>query len=43
MSIREWDCPNCKTHHDRDRNAALNIRNEGIRILNQGGGNPVWC
>jgi len=41
LNIREWDCLNCKTHHDCDSNAALNIRNEGIRIIHFGGGNPV--
>lgn len=41
LDIREWDCPKCETHHDRDGNAALNIRTEGIRILTIDGGNPV--
>ncbi|WP_309235881.1 RNA-guided endonuclease TnpB family protein [Planktothrix sp. FACHB-1365] len=43
LDVREWDCPNCHTHHDRDENAALNIRTEGIRILTEGGGNPVFA
>ncbi|MFM6190887.1 RNA-guided endonuclease InsQ/TnpB family protein [Planktothrix sp.] len=43
LDIREWDCPNCHAHHDRDENAALNIRNEGIRILTEDGGNPVFA
>lgn len=43
LDIREWDCPGCSTHHDRDANAALNIRTYGIRILiaNMSGGNPA--
>ncbi len=33
LGMREWDCPNCKSHHDRDLNAAINIRAEGMRII----------
>ena len=34
LSIRKWDCPNCGTKHvDRDFNAALNIKQQGILKL----------
>jgi putative transposase len=33
LDIRFWTCEKCQTKHDRDINAAINLRDEGLRIL----------
>ena len=32
LTVREWDCPACGAHHDRDHNAAINLKTEALRI-----------
>ncbi|AQQ55165.1 IS200/IS605 family element RNA-guided endonuclease TnpB [Planococcus lenghuensis] len=36
LALREWECPSCKAHHDRDVNAGMNLRNEAIRLVTAG-------
>jgi len=38
LQEREWDCPNCGRHHNRDHNAGMNLKNFGLKQL--GVGNP---
>ena len=33
LSIRKWICPKCAKIHNRDHNAAINIKNEAMRLM----------
>ena len=45
LSERSWTCPNCGTRHDRDYNAACNIKEIGLKTLptERGEVKPVDC
>jgi putative transposase len=35
LKDKEWICPECKIHHDRDVNASINLKKEGFRLLKE--------
>ncbi|MGL5079267.1 MAG: RNA-guided endonuclease InsQ/TnpB family protein, partial [Waterburya sp.] len=43
LDIRTWVCTGCNTQHDRDVNAARNIRDEALRIITSGTGVQAYC
>ncbi len=43
LEVRNWTCNNCNTTHDRDINAAISLRDEGLRLLTCGTRDKAYC
>ena len=43
LDVRQWTCSSCTTTHDRDINAAISLRDEGLRLLASGTGATAYC
>lgn len=33
LGLRNWECPECKNQHQRDKNASINLLQEGLRLM----------
>ena len=43
LDVRNWNCNSCNTIHDRDINAAISLRDEGLRLLTCGTRDKAYC
>ena len=43
LDVRRWTCSGCNTTHDRDINAAISLRDEGLRLLTCGTRDKAYC
>ena len=43
LDVRTWTCSSCTTTHDRDINAAISLRDEGLRLLTCGTRDKAYC